>query len=41
MTQGLEGKRVVVSAGGGIGKATAKAYLAAGPRVHLAATGDR
>ena len=34
MTQGLEGKRVVVS-GGGIGKAIAKAFMAAGARVHM------
>ena len=42
MTQGLEGKRVVGGAGGGgIGKAIAKAFLAAGARVHMASTRDR
>ena len=36
MTQGIEGKRVVVSAGaGGIGKAIAEAFMAAGARVHI------
>ena len=36
MTQGLEGKRVVVSAdGGGVGKAITKAFMAAGARVHM------
>ncbi len=40
MTQGLEVKRVVASAGG-IGMRIAKAFKAAGARVHMATTRDR
>lgn len=36
MTQGLDGKRVVASSGGiSIGKAIAKAFVAAGAPVHV------
>ena len=43
MSDGLEGKRVVVTAGaGGIGRAMARAFLAAGSRVHICdVDGDR